>query len=287
MCLQAPFLLLAHAAFYPMLEPLLIAELAALGLFTGFLAGVLGIGGGMLTVPFVTYILSQRGIDADLSVKMAIATAMAAVMFISIANVHAQHKRGAIRWDIFKTFTPGIVVGSLITSALLFNIIKGQALAVFFGLFISYSATNMLMAKKPAASKVLPSPRRQGLMGVFIGLLSGMVGAGGAFISVPYMTARNVPIHNAIATSAAFGMPLAIVNTCGFIYTGWGLAGLPAHTLGFVYLPALVILATASSIMAPVGVRLAHHLPILLLKRFFACALYLQAMYMLWRGLSG
>ncbi|MEN9587758.1 MAG: hypothetical protein RIT15_1333 [Pseudomonadota bacterium] len=269
-----------------MLEPLLIAELAALGLFTGFLAGVLGIGGGMMTVPFVTYILSHRGINADLSVKMSIATAMATVVFVSISNVRAQHKRGAIRWDIFKTFTPGIVLGSLITSALLFNIIKGQALAVFFGLFICYAATNMLLAKKPVATKTLPSPIRQGLMGTFIGLLSGMVGAGGAFITVPYLSARNIPLHNAIATSAAFGMPLAIINTCGFIYTGWGLSGLPEHSLGFVFLPALLILAIASSIMAPVGVRFAHHLPVLLLKRGFACALYLQAIYMLWKGFS-
>jgi uncharacterized membrane protein YfcA len=269
-----------------MLEPILIAELAALGIFTGFLAGVLGIGGGMLTVPFVTYILSNRGISADLSVKMAIATAMAVVVFVSLSNVYAQHKRGAIRWDIFKTFTPGIVLGSLITSALLFNILKGQALAVFFGLFISYSATKMLLAKKPVASKTLPSHARQGLMGVFIGALSGMVGAGGAFISVPYLSGRNVPLHNAIATSAAFGIPLAIIGTCGFIYTGWGLAGLPAHSLGFVYLPALAILATVSSLMAPVGVKFAHHLPVLLLKRGFACALYLQATYMLWKGLA-
>ncbi len=269
-----------------MLEPLLIVELATLGLLTGFLAGVLGIGGGMMTVPFVTYILTQRGVSADLSVKMAIATAMASVVFVSISNVRAQHRRGAIRWDIFRAFTPGIVLGSLITSAVLFNILKGQALAIFFGLFISYSATHMLLAKKPVASKTLPSQSRQGAMGVFIGLLSGMVGAGGAFISVPYLTARNIPLHNAIATSAAFGMPLAIINTMGFIYTGWGQAGLPAHTLGFVYLPALVILATASSVMAPVGVRFAHHLPVLLLKRFFACALYLQAFYMLWKGLT-
>ncbi len=270
-----------------MLEPLLITELAALGLFTGFLAGVLGIGGGMMTVPFITYILTQRGVSADLAVKMAIATAMSAVVFISISNVRAQQKRGAIRWDIFKTITPGIVLGSLITSALLFNILKGQALAVFFGLFICYSATNMLAAKKPLATKTMPNPAKQGLMGVFIGLVSGMLGAGGAFISVPYMMARNVPLHNAIATSAAFGMPLAIMSTCGFIYTGWGQTGLPAHSFGFVYLPALVILATASSVMAPVGVRFAHHLNVVLLKRFFAFALYLQAAYMLWKGLTG
>jgi uncharacterized protein len=269
-----------------MLEPLLIAELAALGLFTGFLAGVLGIGGGMMTVPFVTYILTQRGVSADLAVKMAIATAMASILFISISNVRAQHKRGAIRWDVFKNITPGIVVGSLITSIGLFSLLKGQWLAILFGLFISYSAINMLIAKKPVASKTMPSLAKQGLVGVVIGMLSGLVGAGGAFISVPFMTARNIPIHNAIATSAAFGMPLALINSCGYIYTGWGIEALPKGSFGFVYLPALVVLATASSIMAPIGVKVSHRLPMKLLKQSFACMLFAQAIYMLWKGLT-
>jgi uncharacterized membrane protein YfcA len=269
-----------------MLEPLLIAELAALGLFTGFLAGVLGIGGGMMTVPFVTYILTERGVSADLAVKMAIATAMASILFISISNVRAQHKRGAIRWDVFKNITPGIVVGCLITSIGLFSLLKGQWLAVLFGLFISYSAINMLIAKKPVATKTMPSLAKQGLVGVIIGMLSGLVGAGGAFISVPFMTARNIPIHNAIATSAAFGMPLALISTCGFIYTGWGNESLPKGAFGFIFLPALVVLATASSLMAPIGVRVSHRLPMNTLKRGFACMLFAQAIYMLWKGLT-
>jgi len=286
-CLQAPFIIpLGCAPSYRMLEPLIVVELATLGLFTGFLAGVLGIGGGMLTVPFVTYILTERGVNADLAVKMAIATSMAAIIFISLSNVRAQHKRGAIRWDVFKNISPGIVIGSLITSVGLFTLIKGQWLAVFFGLCISYSATKMLIAKKPVATKMMPSRTRQSGIGILIGMLSGLVGAGGAFISVPYMTARNIAIHNAIATSAALGMPLAFINTAGFIYTGWNIAHLPTGSLGFVYLPALVVLATASSIMAPIGVRISHRLPMVLLKRFFACMLYVLAAYMMWKGLT-
>ncbi len=269
-----------------MLEPLLIAELALLGLFAGFLAGVLGIGGGMLTVPFITYVLTSRSVEAGLAVKMAIATSTATIVFISLANVRAQHKRGAIRWDIVKNLAPGLVVGGLITSVGLFNLIKGQALAIFFGIFISYSATKMLLAKKPVATKTMPSPAVQGLVGAAIGLLAGLVGAGGAFMSVPFMTLRNIPIHNAIATSAAIGMPIAIVNVAGFIYTGWGLPNLPAGSLGLVFTPALLVLATSSAIMAPVGVRLSHRLPMLPLKRLFACILYALAAYMLWKGLS-
>jgi uncharacterized protein len=269
-----------------MLEPLLIAELAALGLCTGFLAGVLGIGGGMVTVPFVTYILTQRGVSADLAVKMAIATSMASIIFISLSNIRAQQKRGAIRWDLFKNIAPGIVLGSLITSIGLFNFVKGQWLAIFFGLFISFSATQMLRAKKPLATKAMPNSLWQGFVGVLTGMLSGLVGAGGAFISVPYMTARNVPIHNAIATSAAIGMPLALFNTLGFIFTGWRLAELPQGALGFVFLPALVVLASASAITAPLGVKVSHRLPMITLKRGFACMLFALAAYMMWQGLT-
>jgi uncharacterized protein len=269
-----------------MLEPILILELALLGTATGFLAGVLGIGGGMLTVPFVTYILTSRGVNADLAVKMAIATSMAAIIFVSISNVRAQHKRGVIRWDIFKNISPGLVLGSLITSVGLFNFVKGQWLAVFFGLFISYSAVQMLRAKKPLITKTMPSTGKQSLVGISIGVLAGLVGAGGAFISVPFMTSRNVPIHNAIATSAAIGMPLAFVTTVGFIYTGWGNPQLPAHSLGLVFLPALAVLAVVMSIMAPIGVGVSHRLPMQTLKRVFACLLFTLAGYMMWKGLT-
>lgn len=269
-----------------MLEFLLILELALLAVCTGFLAGVLGIGGGMITIPFVTDILLRRGVSANLAVKMAIATAMASVIFVSVSNVRAQHQRGSIRWDIFRHIAPGNVLGALFTGLVLFDLVKGQWLAIFFGIFIGYSATRMLTAHPPLATKTLPSAFQQGLMGIMIGCVCGLVGAGGAFISVPYMTARNVPIHNAIATSAALGMPIALINTCGFIYSGWGKQGLPDYTLGFVYLPALLILATIGAVMAPIGVKYSHRMPTRILKRFFAVLLYAQALYMLWQGLT-
>ena len=114
------------------LEPLLIAELAVLGLGTGFLAGLLGIGGGMLMVPFITLILTGRGVAPDLSVKMAIATSMATIIFTSVSSVRAHHKRGAVRWDIVKGLAPGIVLGAAIASLGVFAVLKGSWLALFF-----------------------------------------------------------------------------------------------------------------------------------------------------------
>ena len=268
------------------LEPLLIIELALLGISTGFLAGLLGIGGGMLMVPFITLIMSQRGIAPDLSVKMAIATSMATIIFTSISSVRAHHKRGAVRWDIVKRLAPGIVVGSMIGSLGVFALLKGSYLAIFFGLFVSFSATQMFLDKKPKPTRQMPGTLGQFLSGSFIGFLSGLVGAGGGFISVPFMTWCNVAIHSAVATSAALGFPIALANVVGYIISGNSVQGLPPHSFGYIWLPALLVIAICSFITAPYGAKAAHSLPVGKLKRIFASILYVLAAYMLYKGLS-
>ena len=269
------------------LEPLLIAELALLGVGTGFLAGLLGIGGGMLMVPFITLILNGRGVAPDLAVKMAIATSMATIIFTSISSVRAHHKRGAVRWDIVKRLAPGIVLGAVVASMGVFALLKGSWLALFFALFVGFSATQMLLDKKPKPTRTMPGTAGQIGAGGAIGFLSGLVGAGGGFVSVPFMTWCNVPIHNAVATSAALGFPIALANAAGYVVSGQGVANLPANSVGYIYLPALIVIACASVLMAPLGVRAAHALPIASLKRVFAGILYLLAAYMLWKGLTG
>ncbi|MDP2017405.1 sulfite exporter TauE/SafE family protein [Hydrogenophaga sp.] len=268
------------------LDPLLILELAVLGLGTGFLAGLLGIGGGMLMVPFITFILSARGVEADLAVKMAIATSMATIIFTSISSVRAHHKRGAVRWDIVKGLAPGIVLGSIIASLGVFALLKGSWLALFFAGFVSFSATQMLLDKKPKPTRTIPgTPGLLGAGGV-IGFLSGLVGAGGGFVSVPFMTWCNVTIHNAVATSAALGFPIALANAVGYIIAGQSVQNLPAGAVGYIYLPALVVIASVSVLMAPLGVKAAHALPVKSLKRVFAGLLYMLAAYMLYKGMT-
>ena len=275
--LQTPFMFL---------NPLLIFELALLGLGTGFLAGLLGIGGGMLMVPFITFILSARGVEADLAVKMAIATSMATIIFTSISSVRAHHKRGAVRWDIVRGLAPGIVLGSMIASLGVFALLKGSWLALFFAGFVSFSATQMLLDKKPKPTRTIPgTPGLIGAGGV-IGFLSGLVGAGGAFVSVPFMTWCNVLIHSAVATSAALGFPIALANSVGYIIAGQNVQNLPAGAVGYIYLPALLVIACVSVLMAPLGVRAAHALPVKSLKRVFAALLYMLATYMLYKGLT-
>jgi uncharacterized membrane protein YfcA len=244
------------------LEPLLILELALLGIGTGFLAGLLGIGGGMLMVPFITIIMSSRGVGPDLAVKMAIATSMATIIFTSISSVRAHHKRGAVRWDIVKRLSPGIVIGSLISSLGVFALLKGSYLAIFFGLFVGFSATQMFLDKKPKPTRQMPGTGGQLAAGGVIGFLSGLVGAGGGFISVPFMTWCNVAIHNAVATSAALGFPIAVANVAGYIISGQSVQDLPAGSFGYIWLPALAVIALASVFTAPLGAKAAHALPV-------------------------
>jgi uncharacterized membrane protein YfcA len=268
------------------LSPALILELALLGIGTGFLAGLLGIGGGMVMVPFITFILSHRDVSPDLSVKMAIATSMATIIFTSISSVRAHHARRAVRWDLVRGLAPGIVIGSMIGSLGVFSLLKGSYLALFFSVFVAFSATQMFLNRKPEPTRQMPGTAGQIGMGGSIGLLSGLVGAGGGFISVPFMAWCNVAIHNAVATSAALGFPIAVANVAGYIIAGQSVSGLPAGSFGYIWLPGLVVVALFSVITAPLGARAAHALPVSRLKRVFASLLYVLAIYMFYKGLT-
>ncbi|MDZ7936812.1 MAG: sulfite exporter TauE/SafE family protein [Rhodoferax sp.] len=269
------------------IEPLIIVELALLGLCTGFAAGLLGIGGGMLIGPFMTLILSARGLPADLAVKMAIATSMATIMFTSISSVRAHHQRGAVRWGVVRGLAPGIVLGGAIASLGVFALLKGTYLALLFAVFVGYSATQMFLDKKPKPSRQMPGMLGLTATGGVIGFLSGLVGAGGGFVSVPFMVAFNVTVINAVATSAALGFPIALANTAGYVWSGLHITGLPEWSLGYVWLPGLAVIASCSVLTAPLGARTAHRLPVAQLKKVFAVLLYALAAYMLYKAVKG
>lgn len=268
------------------LSPVLLAQLAVLGLATGFLAGLLGIGGGMLLVPFLTYFIGQQGVEPGLAVKMAIATSMATIIFTSLSSVRAHHRRGAVRWDLVRGLAPGILLGGLAASLGVFSLLRGSALAFVFAVFVGFSAVRMLRASQPAASRQMPGMAGQVAAGSGIGFLSGLVGAGGGFVSVPFMTWCNVPIHNAVATSAALGFPIAVVNVVGYAIAGQQEVHLPPAALGYIWLPALAAVALASVFTAPLGARAAHQLPVAQLKRVFATLLFALGAYMLWKGFN-
>jgi uncharacterized protein len=269
----------------PALEWQLIAELLLLGSVAGFLAGLLGIGGGAMLVPFMTLVLSSKNMPPQHLLKMAVATSLATICFTSISSLRAHHQRGAVRWGVVKLLAPGIVLGALL-GAQIARAMPAALLATLFALFLTFSAIQMFLDRKPEATRQLP--RGAGLFGVGfgIGVISTLVGAGGAFMSVPFMIACNVPIINAVATSAALGLPIALAGTVGYVIAGWSLHDMPNSTIGYLYLPALFTLAAASMLAAPFGARAAHRMNVKQLKRAFACLLVSLAGYMLYKSFS-
>jgi uncharacterized protein len=263
-----------------------VVELLLLGSITGFLAGLLGIGGGMLMVPFMTLLLSAKGMPPELIIKMAIATSLATICFTSIASVRAHHARRAVIWPIVRRLAPGIVVGSML-GAQIAKALPAPVLSLLFGGFVGFSATQMLLDRKPRATRQLPPTPGMLAAGGLVGLLSSLAGAGGAFVSVPFMTWCNVKIHNAVATSAALGFPIAAAGTLGYIIAGWSLPDMPPGALGFLYLPALLTISAASVITAPLGAHAAHALDRRRLQRVFAVLLYGLAAYMFYQAFAG
>lgn len=254
-----------------------------MGACTGFLSGLLGIGGGMIMVPFVDALLRQQGLDAEHSLRMAIATSLATILFTSLSSMRAHHRRGGVRWDVAKQLLPGILLGSAL-GAYWASQLQTRWLLAWFAAFLLFSATQMLIERKPKASRGLPSQGGLTLVGSLIGGLSSVVGAGGAFMTVPFLTWCSLAPAVAIGTSAASGFPIAAAGTLGYIYSGWH-HQLP-HALGYVYLPALLIIVLASMLTAPRGAALAHQLPTKRLKRYFAASLYLLSLHMLWRTIE-
>ncbi|MDE2049024.1 MAG: sulfite exporter TauE/SafE family protein [Betaproteobacteria bacterium] len=254
------------------IEPHIVVELLALGSFTGFLAGLLGIGGSLIMVPFLTWMLARQGVNSAYVVHAAIATSLATIMLSALSSLRAHHRRGAVRWDIVFALTPGILLGAYVGSAISSHL-DGRLLGLIFGGFLLFSALQMVANLRPKRVRQLPAAPGMVAAGGAIGSVAGMVGAGGGFLSVPFMTWCNVPIHNAVGTSAALGFPIALAGTVGYVVNGWHTPGMPQYTLGFVYVPALLVIAAASMSLAPLGARVAHSMDTRRLRYAFALLL--------------
>lgn len=266
---------------------LLVAELLVLGAAVGFLAGLLGIGGGMLMVPFMTFLLSQRGVDASLAVKMAIATSGATILFTSVSSLAAHHRLGAVRWPLVLRLTPGIAAGGLLAGAGALALLEGQVLALVFAVFNVVLAVRMLRATDIPSGRALPGAPGLFGAGAGIGFLSGLLGAGGAFLSVPFMVRGGVPLRHAVGTSAALGFPIALAATTGYVIGGWNLPPALPGAFGFLFLPGVAIVALASVLVAPWGARAAQRMPAQHLRRIFALLLLALSGYMTWKAYTG
>ncbi len=257
-----------------------------LGAVAGFLAGLLGIGGGVVLVPLLSMIFTGLAFPAAEVLHLALGTSIATILFTSVSSLRTHHAHQAVLWPILRSLTPGILLGTLIGSRLAVAL-SSQVLTVFFVSFMLFVAIQMLADFRPQACRQLPAPAGLGFVGIVIGAFSSLAAIGGGALTVPYLVYCNVRPHQAIGTSAAVGLPIAVGGTLGYIWNGWGQSGLPAGSLGFVYLPALGMILMLSVLTAPIGARMTHQLPVATLKRIFAVVLLALAGKMLWNLFSG
>lgn len=255
-----------------------------LGAFGGFAAGLLGIGGGMILVPFMIMLFPLVNMPEPYMVHTAIATSMGTILFTSVSSMRAHHKRGAIRWDIVAVLVPGIIIGGLLSGGAVFAYLDPAWLSLVFACFVAYSGARMMWGRPPVSGRGMPGKAVTVAVGVAIGFVSGLVGAGGGFLSVPFMVRSNVSIHNAVATSAALGFFIALANTIGYVTSGQAEKTGVAWMLGYIHVPTLLGIVVVSMLTAPLGARYAHALPVAALKRVFAMLLFALALYMLYRA---
>ncbi len=252
----------------------------ALGAVAGFVAGLLGVGGGAIMVPVLALLFAAQGFPEAHLMHLALGTSMAAIVFTSVSSLRAHHAHAAVRWEIVRTIAPGILLGTFL-GAQLASAIPTRPLAIFFTMFMIYLAFQMLANIKPKPSRQLPGTFGMFVVGNGIGAISALVAIGGGSLSVPFMTWCNVKMHEAIGTSAAIGFPIALAGTLGYLVGGWNATGLPAGSFGYVYLPALAACVAMSMLTAPLGARAAHRLPVATLKKIFAGVILLLLAKML------
>lgn len=258
-----------------------IACYVILGLFVGYFSGLLGIGGGLIMVPVLSFLFETQNVPAQNVLHLSLGTSMATILFTSISSTYQHHAHQAVNWDAFRFITPGILLGTAL-GALIVAYIATFYLAVFFVLFVYFAATQMLIGFKPHATRDYPKRTEVTVAGMIIGCISSIVSIGGGVLSVPYLLWHKQPLRGAIATSAALGFPIAFGGSAGYIVTGYFRGeGLPAYSLGYIYLPALLWLVVGTMLTAPLGAKATHRMPVDLLRKMFALFLFALATKML------
>ena len=263
----------------------LIPVFAVLGVAVGFMSGLFGIGGGFTIVPVLVEVFTREGFEVRHVLPTAIGTSAATIVFTTFASARAHHARGAVDWPIVRALAPGLVAGSLvgpqIASALPFGV-----MAALFGTFTWLTAIRMVRVTTAKAKRALPGKLAMAAVGAVIGLFAGMVGTGGAFLAVPFLTRCNVKVHTAVASSAAIGLPIAVAATIGYVAAGLRHSGLPPYAIGYVYLPAALVIVACSVMLAPLGARVAHAWSQQRLRRAFATLLAVIGAFMWWKAFT-
>lgn len=258
-----------------------IISLLIVGVIAGLLAGLLGVGGGVVIVPALVWVLGPHtDIPTTHLMHIAVGTSLATIVFTSVSSIIAHHRRGAVQWNIVWQLAPGIIVGAMLGAAIA-DVMPNTVLKTFFALFLLVISIQLGFGIQFGSQRQLPNWLGMNLVASIIGTISGIVGVGGGSLTVPFLAACQISIRHAVATSAACGFPIAVSGTLGFILLGWQEVGLPKWSTGYVYWPAFLAIVPTSLLFAPLGAKLTHILPVNVLKKFFALFLVAMSIKML------
>ena len=265
---------------------LLFSMYVALGAAVGLLAGMLGIGGGFAIVPALMLIFGMQGLGKDVATQLAVATSLATILATSLSSARAHHQHNSVDWTLFLRMTPSLLLGSL-GGAGLSSFVSGSTVRIVFGLLNMSMAFQIALGRPPKRVRELPGLLGLSVGGALIGLLSGMVGIGGGSLLVVGFLLYGISMRHSIGTSAACTLPIALAGALGHLFAGLGDANLPPGTLGYVHVQAALGISLGSAFTAPWGARLAHRLPVLVLKRAFAVFLFFLGLKLLWDNALG
>lgn len=257
----------------------MLLEFALIGILAGYLAGFLGIGGGFVVVPALTYLFLQDPETAPWAIHMAVATSLGTMLVTSLSSIVAHHRTGAIRWPLVRSLAPGLVAGAIL-GAVIADYLAGEALIRIFGVFAMLAGLQLILGRKPKGELPLPGQPAVSGVGLVIGSISSLIGIGGGALTGPWQLWHGVRAQNAVATSAACGYPIAIAGTAAFVFLGQG-GSLPAGSLGYVNLPAFLGIALTSALAAPLGVATVHRLAPATVRKLFGGFLILVGLRML------
>lgn len=251
-----------------------------LGAVVGFAAGLLGIGGGGILVPILSTLFILQGKSADNIVHFSLGTSMACMIFTSFSSLKAHNKRGTVQWNIVKTMSIGIISGTFF-SAYLVSYVNSLYLSIFFSFFMLYTAINMLCESIVLTPKNHLSTLKMIFSGAGIGAISALVSIGGGSLTVPFLVKNHINIKRAIGTSAAIGFPISVAGTVGYILSGLSTETSMEYSIGFMYVPVVVLVSIASYVAAPIGAKVAHNLKTHVIKKVFAIVLVVLSLKML------
>jgi len=258
-------------------------EFALIGMAAGYLAGFLGVGGGLVMVPAMTFLFlhdtASSGVTADVAIHTAIATSLATMLVTSVSSLSAHHRKGAVQWPLVRMMTPGLVVGGVL-GAILASRLSGEMLQKVFAIFSVLAGLQLMLARQPTGHKPMSGPRTTSIVSVAIGAISSLVGIGGGSLTVPWLLWHRVRAQVAVGTSAACGFPIAVAGAMSYVFLG-RMTGETTSITGYVHLPAFLGIAITSALVAPLGVATVHRLRPELVRRVFGAFMFAVGLKML------